>query len=155
MLGRNKSQKQLTAEADFVPTYRYGTVDDSGYVSPMNVSNSKSEFEKLDIPANTKPFKYPIEGGKIGYVDVYLRGDKELDRKYSYDGVWLSADLCYKNSELSGSLTGKLSEQYHRIGDIKSKMSGDFSFRANFFLVLMVVLAGLGIFYTIGVRLGI
>lgn len=155
MLGKHKSEEQLKVEADFCPTFRYGTFDDSGYVSPMNVSNSKEEFAKLKIPENTKPFKYPIEGGKIGYVNVYLRGSNTLSDKYSYDGVWLSADLCYKNSELSGSLTGKLSEQYHRIGDIKSKMSGDFSFRANFFLVLMVVLAGLGIFYTIGVRLGI
>lgn len=150
MFGKKKNKEE---EADYRETFRYGTFDESGYVHPMFVSNSKKEFAELNIPAQTKPFKYPIEGGGIGYVDVYLKGAKELDKKYSYDGIWLSADLCYQNSELSGSLVGKLSEQYHRIGDIISKLSGDWSMRANFFLVLMVVLAGLGVFYTIGTRI--
>ena len=155
MFGKKQTKNVELKEGmeDWRETYRYGKFDESGYVSPMYVSNSRKEYASLAIPPETKPFKYPVEGGATGYVNVYLCGAKELDKKYSYDGIWLSADLCYRNSELSGSLVGKLSEQYHRIGDIKNKLSGEWSLKANFFLVLMVIFAGLGVFYTIGVRL--
>lgn len=150
MFGR-KSKEQLKIDADYRETFRWGIFDESGYVNPMFVSNSKKDFAKLDIPEKTKPFKYPLEGGH--YVDVYLKGKEELDTKFSRDGKWLDAELLYSNSELSGSLAKKLSEQYHRIGQIKMTLGGDFSIRANLFIVLIVMFAGIGLFYTIGTRL--
>lgn len=134
--------------ADFMQTFRYGTFDSSGYVHPMYVSNSKKVFAGLGIPEGTKPFKYPIEGGT--YVDVYLRGNEDLDDNFSRGNRWLCAEKLFHNYELTGSLTGKLSEQYQRISEIKSKLSGEFSVRAHLFIVIMLMLAGIATGYTIG-----
>lgn len=141
---------KLTEEelADWRETFRWGIFDDSGYVTDMHVSNSKKEFESLGIGTETKSFKYPLENG--GYIDVYLMGNKLLNKLYSHDQIWLSADLCYANFELSGSLIGKLAEIYQRVGEIKNGLGDDFSLRANLFLVLMCILGGGGLFYAIG-----
>lgn len=144
-----RKPKMTEAEiADYRETFRFGKFDDSGYVTQMEESNSKKLFESLSIDPRTKPFKYPLE--EIGYIDVYLMGAEALDLKYSYDQMWLSADLCYSNFALSGSMIGKLSEIYQRVGEIKSSLSDEFSLKANLFLVIMCILGGLGLFYSIG-----
>lgn len=147
---KNPLAKKLTPEEleDWRETFRWGIFDDTGYVTEMHISNSKKEFEQLQIDKRTKSFKYPLENG--GYVDVYLMGNALLNKLYSYDQIWLSADLCYTNFELSGSLIGKLAEIYQRVGEIKSGLGDDFSLKANLFLVLMCILGGAGLFYAVG-----
>ena len=141
-------QKQTQEEIDDIrPLFRYGIFDDSGYVAEMHESTSKKEFTALKISPKTKPFLYPTD---IGYVAVYLMGNDLLSKLYSHDGIWLSADLCYANFELSGSLIGKLSEIYQRVGEIKNSLGDDFSLRANLFIILMVIIGGVGLFYGIG-----
>jgi hypothetical protein len=147
MLGRKPKQTPEQI-ADYRDTFRFGKFDDSGYVTQMEESNSKNVFTSLAIDPRTKPFKYPLE--EIGYIDVYLMGAAELKREYSYDGMWLSADLCYTNFELAGSLIGKLSEIYQRVGEIKSSLGDEFSLKANLFLVIMCILGGVALFYAIG-----
>jgi hypothetical protein len=147
MIGR---KKKLTPEeqADFIPTFRYGIFDESGIVSPMYISNSKKIFKELKIPEGTKPFQYPMDDET--YVPVYLMGNELLKREFSRDGIWLDAELCFSNFELSGSLTGKLAETYQRVGDIKSRFADTFSLRANIFIVLFVIAGGIALFYGIG-----
>lgn len=145
-----KRGPDLTPEelADVIPAFRYGQFDDSGYVHDMKVCTSKKELESLDIDPRTKAFKYPLENA--GYINVYLMGNAPLSKLFSYDQIWLSADLCFANFELSGSLIGKLAEIYQRVGEIKNGLNDDFSLKANLFLVLMVILGGIGLFYGIG-----
>ncbi len=141
-------QKSVVEIHDLREPFRYGFFDESGLVYDVTESTSKAEFAKLAVHPNTKPFKYPLENG--GYIEVYLGGKQLLDKKYSYDEIWLSADLCYSNFELSGSLTGKLAETYHRVGDIKQKLGDEFSFKGHIFLVLMVIIGGVATFFSIG-----
>lgn len=148
VFNRESPEIKEAKEADYMPTFRYGIVDDTGYVYEMHESNSKATFAKLTIDPRTKPFRYPAEEGN--YISVYLMGKDTLDKKYSYDGIYLSADLCYSNFELSGSLIGKLAEIYQRVGEIKASLDDDFSLKANLFLVLMCILGGVGTFYAIG-----
>src|SRR5436309_1914389 len=96
-----RAEKQTPAEiADYRETFRFGKFDDSGYVTKMEESNSNKTFDSLAIDPRTKPFKYPLE--EAGYIDVYLCGSTPLKPEFSYDNVWLSADLCYTNFELAG-----------------------------------------------------
>lgn len=145
-LGRRKPTPEELE--DYRASFRYGIFDNSGYVRDMKVSNSKKEFASLDIDPKTKPFKYPLDDG--GYIDVYLMGNEILNKLYSHDQIWLSADLCYSNFELSGSLIGKLAEIYQRVGEIKNGLGDDFSLRANLFLVLMTIFGGIACFYFVG-----
>ncbi len=145
----SRKPKQTPEEiADYRETFRFGKFDDSGYVTEMRESNSRKTFDSLAIDKRTKPFKYPLE--EIGYIDVYLCGAEPLKKEFSYDSIWLSADLCYTNFELAGSMIGKLSEIYQRVGEIKSSLSDEFSLKANLFLVIMCILGGIGLFYTVG-----
>src|SRR6266511_5610758 len=139
---KHKSQIQKLVENeeifdadDFRELFRYGSFDDSGYVSEMKESNSKHTLALLKIDPRTKPFKYPLE--QLGFIEVYLRSDEPLKSEFSYDGVWLSADLCFTNFQLAGSLIGKLAEIYQRVGEIKEKLDDEFSLKANLFLVIM------------------
>ncbi len=142
-----ESEEIFDAE-DFRELFRYGTFDDSGYVSEMKESNSRRDFALLSIDPRTKPFKYPLE--QLGFIEVYLKGNEELKKEFSYDGAWLSADLCFTNFQLAGSLIGKLSEIYQRVGEIKERLDDEFSLKANLFLVIMCVLGGVGLFYALG-----
>jgi len=144
---RRKQQTRAEIE-DIREPFRFGFYDESGYVYDVTESTSKKLFESLKMNENTKPFKYPLENG--GYIDVYLGGRKVLSRQFSHDGIWLSADLCFTNFELTGSQTGKLFETYQRVGDIKARIGDEFSFRANIFLVLMVIIGGFALFAGIG-----
>ena len=146
-------KKELTeAEiADYREPFRFGFFDDTGFVSDMEESTSKAKFASLAIDPRTKPFKYPLE--EIGYIDTYLAGKEALKTGvggFSYDGIWLSADLCYTNFALAGSLIGKLSEIYQRVGEIKTALDDEFSLKANLFLVIMCILGGVALFYAIG-----
>jgi hypothetical protein len=151
---------------DMRPTFRWGFFDRSGYVNPMYESDSKSDFAKLEISHAVKPFKFPTADGK-GYCDVYLGVSPEVlddqgkpatlqktgPNACSRDGKWLDAELLYSSFELAGSQIGKLGEAYQRVGEMKANLQGDFSIRANLFIVLLVLLSGIGAGYAIGVRL--
>ncbi len=163
-IGKSDEERASKAkdEKDVRPLFRWGFFDRSGYVNPMFESDSREDFEKLNIPAGLKPFKYPSSDGKT-YVDIYLgvspavkkaNGElAKLAKAYSPDGIWLDAESLYTNFELSGSLIGKLGEAYQRVGEMKAQMTGEWSVTANLFLVIMVVIAGIGLFYSVGVRL--
>ncbi|SRR6266571_625619 len=148
VIGIFQDKPQPIEKTDYRETFRFGKFDDSGYVNEMHESNSLQEFASLEIDVRTKPFKFPLE--EIGYIDVYLCGTEPLKKEFSYDSIWLSADLCYTNFELAGSMIGKLSEIYQRVGEIKSSLSDEFSLKANLFLVIMCILGGIGLFYTVG-----
>ncbi len=148
MLGRKKLSKEQVA--DWKDEFRFGIFDKSGFVDNMHLSNSKREFESLKIPEGTKPFRFPTEAG---FIPVYLQGNGTISEKYSRGNNWICAELIYTNFELSGSLSGKIDEYFHRVGDIKNSLDEEkFSLKANIFIVALVLFAGMAVGYVIGSR---
>ncbi len=146
MIGKKRPQDS----PDWRDEFRWGIFDKSGTVEDIHTSNSKQDFSELNIPEGTKPFRFPTESG---FIPVYLKGNKKLDMKYSRDGIWLCAEKTYENFERSGSLSGKMDEYFHRVGDIKNSMNDEkFSLRANIFIVALVFFAGIAVAYTVGSR---
>jgi|SRR5439155_4848032 len=147
MLGKKRPQDS----PDWRTEWRWGIFDKSGFVSEMHTSNSKKKFEELNIPNGTKPFLFPTENG---FIPVYLQADAPLSFKFSRGGNWLCAEKVYTNYEKSGSLSGKMDEYFHRVGDIKNSMNDEkFSLRANIFIVALVFFAGIALAYSVASRL--
>lgn len=142
MFGRKKKLPE-----DYIGEFRWGYFDKSGYVAPLHQGFTKSELEKLNIPEGTKPFLFPT--GK-GYIPLFLAGKVPLSKEYSIDGTWLDAELTYSKFEKSGSLSGKMTEYFHRVGEIKTGMGEDFTVRGNLFIIILLMIAGICVSYGIG-----
>ncbi|SRR6266487_4933425 len=147
MLGKKKPHDS----PDWRDEFRFGTFDRSGFISQMNTSNSKQTFLDLQIPKGTKAFLFPTESG---FIPVYLQGESALSNKFSRGNNWLCAEKVYTNYEKSGSLSGKMDEFFHRVGDIKNSMNDEkFSLRANIFIVGLVFFAGVALAFSVASRL--